>query len=146
MKKRVLVSTAWAFLAVFPATLCQAPAGSHTGWVEDSFEDFRDGTLDASGQNLYVSKDGSIRTIQRFDLNQDSYLDLVFNSTHDNYSFIPATVAQFQQGRQVVQAPLAVEGSTGVVAEDLNRDGHLDLVFCPNRSGVQHQRRFLTIL
>lgn len=48
-------------------------------WVEDSYADFADGRLDASGQNIYVSRDGSVRTIHRFDLNQDSFIDLVFN-------------------------------------------------------------------
>ncbi|MCK4466243.1 MAG: hypothetical protein KAU83_11080, partial [Bacteroidales bacterium] len=58
-------------------------------WVEDSFEDFADGTFDASGQNIYINRDGKIRTINRFDLNEDGWIDLLFPSTHDNYSFIP---------------------------------------------------------
>ena len=29
-------------------------------WVEDSFEDFIDGSLDAAGQNIYVSRDGTV--------------------------------------------------------------------------------------
>ena len=33
-----------------------------------------------------------------------------------------------------------------MVLEDLNRDGHLDALFCPNRSGLQNPRRLLTIL
>ncbi len=115
-------------------------------WVEDTFEDFADGKLDASGQNLYVSRDGTVRTIHRFDLNQDGYLDLIFNSTHDNYSFIPATLAAVTPTGQIGQSPLAVEGSKQVAIEDLNRDGYPDLVFCPNNSGIQHPRRFLTII
>jgi len=35
--------------------------------VEDSFEDFADVRLDAAGQNLYVSRDGKVRTIQVLD-------------------------------------------------------------------------------
>lgn len=47
-----------------------AAAGSQTRvWVEETFDDFRDGKLDAAGQNIYVSRDGTIRTIHRFDLN-----------------------------------------------------------------------------
>ena len=32
-------------------------------WVEDTFDDFSDGTLDASGQNIYVSRSGTKLTI-----------------------------------------------------------------------------------
>lgn len=121
-------------------------AGEPILWVEDSFEDFADGKLDAAGQNLYVSRDGALRTIHRFDLNRDGYLDLIFNSTHDNSTYIPATLGLLEPSRRVRRAELAVEGSLRVVLEDLNRDGHLDAVFCPNRSGLQNPRRLLTIL
>ncbi|MXZ34935.1 MAG: VCBS repeat-containing protein [Acidobacteria bacterium] len=121
-------------------------AGEPILWVEDSFEDFADGKLDAAGHNLYVSRDGALRTIHRFDLNRDGYLDLIFNSTHDNFTYIPATLGLMEPSRRVRRAELAVEGSLGVVLEDLNRDGHLDALFCPNRSGLQNPRRLLTIL
>ncbi len=115
-------------------------------WVEASFADFADGRLDASGQNIYVSRDGSVRTIHRFDLNQDGYLDLVFNSTHDRYTSIPATLATFTAKGQVRHSPLAVDGSLRVALSDLNNDGYLDAAFCPNTSGSQGGRRFVTIL
>ena len=54
-------------LALFSTAL---PAGEPVLWVEDSFEDFADGQLDAAGQNLYVSRDGAVRSIHRFDLNR----------------------------------------------------------------------------
>jgi hypothetical protein len=115
-------------------------------WVEESFDDFADGRLDASGQNLYVSRDGRIRTIHRFDLNQDGHIDLIFNSTHDTRSFVPATLAAVGRNRQTMTEELAVEGSVRVVMWDLNGDGWLDAVFCPNDSGLQHRRHFLTTL
>ena len=80
------------FLLSLILTLSPLQAARKTVWVEDSFQDFADGRLDASGQNLYVSRDGSIRTIHRFDLNQDGFLDLVFNSTHDTAGFLPGTL------------------------------------------------------
>jgi len=125
--------------------LAACPAVAET-WIEDSFEDFADGQLDAAGQNIYVSRDGKIRTIHRFDLNQDGHLDLVFNSTHDNYAFLPATLGTVSPDRRIVPSQLAVEGSNNVELSDLNRDGYLDVVFCPNRSGIQHSRRFVTII
>ncbi|MYA80300.1 MAG: VCBS repeat-containing protein [Acidobacteriia bacterium] len=114
-------------------------------FVEETYEDFADGKLDAAGQNLYVSRDGSVRTIHRFDLNQDGFIDLVFNNTHDRRAFIPATSATVSSGGKILESAVAVEGSRQTVVADLNRDGHLDLVFCPNASGVQTRRRFLTL-
>ena len=114
-------------------------------WIEDSFEDFIDGRLDAAGQNLYVSSDGAVRTIHRFDLNQDGFIDLAFNSTHDTFTTIPATVAVVSGADQVSTDTLPVQGSRDVAAADLNQDGFTDLVFCQNRSGAQQGRNSLTI-
>ena len=115
-------------------------------WVEDSYEDFADGRLDASGQNIYVSRSGSVRTIHRFDINQDGFIDVIFNSTHDSYAYIPPSVGTITKDRKIQRSELAVEGSRCVEIADLNRDGWLDAVFCPNPSGLQHPRAFLTIL
>lgn len=115
-------------------------------WTEDRFEDFADGQLDAAGQNIYISRSGTIRTIHRFDLNQDGHLELIFNSTHDSYALLPATLGTMTPHGSIEQSSLAVEGSTEVELADLNRDGYLDVVFCPNKSGIQHSRRFVTIL
>ena len=106
--------------------------GAAQSWIEDIYEDFADGRLDAAGQNRYVCHDGTVRTIHRFDLNQDGYLDLIFNNTHDTSTNHEAT--------------LAAQGSEQVAAGDLNNDGFTDLVFCPNKSGIQNPRRFLTII
>jgi hypothetical protein len=115
-------------------------------WVEDSFEEFADGTLDAAGNNIYVSRDGSIRTIHKFDLNNDSYIDLLFCQTHNGFNIIPATLAQVSTDRKIRETDLAVEGSLQTVAADLNHDGYQDLVFCPNYKGVQNTRRFVTVI
>ena len=134
------------FLLSLILTLFPLQAASKTVWVEDSFQEFADGRLDASGQNLYVSRDGSIRTIHRFDLNQDGFLDLVFNSTHDTAGYLPGTLVSVNSDGSLLESPLAVEGSKGIAAADLNRDGHPDLVFCPNHGGIQNPRRLLTII
>ncbi|MEJ1973105.1 MAG: hypothetical protein WDM96_11795 [Lacunisphaera sp.] len=70
---------------LFAGLACALPGASAT-WTDDSFADFAQGQLDASGQNLYVAHDGSLRNIHRFDLNQDGWIDLLFNGTHD-YTF-----------------------------------------------------------
>jgi hypothetical protein len=115
-------------------------------WVEDSFDDFADGTLDASGQNIYVSIDGSIRTIQRFDLNDDGYLDLFFGNTHDHSERVDPTECAVTPDRQITARNLSVPGSNEIDAADLNNDGWTDLVFTLEKSGLQHGRVFLWIL
>lgn len=113
--------------------------------VDDSYEEFAAGEPDSAGQNLYVSRDGRVRSINRFDLNQDGHLDVIFNCTHDTYQMLPASVGSVLSGRQVTTTDLPVEGSQRVAAADLNRDGYSDAIICPNPIGVHHDRRFLSI-
>lgn len=114
-------------------------------FVDDKFEDFSAGTLDDGGHNLYVARDGTIRTINRFDLNGDGYLDLLFNCTHNTYQMVAATAGTVVRGREGLSTDIAVEGSQRAVLDDLNRDGYTDIVFCPNPIGVHHDRRFVSI-
>lgn len=114
--------------------------------VDDSFEDFAAGTLDASGQNLYVSHDGSVRAIHGHDLNDDGWIDLVFPQTHDYQNMVPATTGELGENRHVVTRELLVAGALEARTGDLNNDGWQDLVFCPNKSGIQNPRRFLMII
>ena len=64
-----------------------------TTLVESTFEDFRDGTFQSSGVDLYVTPEGTIKTINRRDLNGDGHLDLVFNSAHDFCYDVKPTLA-----------------------------------------------------
>ena len=115
--------------------------------VDETFEDFSKGTLDASGQNIYVSKKGEIRTIRRFDLNNDGFIDLLFNSTHDDDVAVPASITTMSANRQMVTTPLQVEGSVAAEITDLNKDGYPDVVICPNvQYGAQTPHRYVTII
>ena len=137
--------TAFLVLLGLVVVLLPPHVGYAQRWVEDSFDDFADGTFDWSGQNIYVSRDGKIRTINRFDLNDDGYLDLIFNCTHDTYQMLPATVGTLRKDGQPHSHDIVVEGSQHVALGDLNRDGFTDAVFCPNRIGVHHDRRHVSI-
>lgn len=143
MIRRAAIATGMAFLLLGAAPLLFGAAPRTL--VEDSFADFVDGTLDASGQNLYVSRDGRVRAIHRFDLNQDGWIDLLFNSTHDTRNFVAATLGTAETEQETRSTRLPVQGSSRVALGDLNRDGWLDAVFCPNDSGLQHPRRFVTL-
>src|SRR5262249_21325849 len=101
-------------------------AGEETAdvFVDDTFEDFAAGTVDAGGQNMYVSPDGKVRTTHRFDLTDDGHIDLIFNCTHDTYQMLPATAGVVGRDRRTRSLDVAVEGSQRVVLGDLNRDGY----------------------
>ena len=121
-------------------------AGGTITWEEGSYEDFADGKFDASGQNIYVSRDGKIRTILKFDINDDGYLDLFFGNNHDNQFLMSPTVCTITPNRGIKQEELAVRGSDKVESADLNRDGFIDLVFTINGDGVQISRKFVDIV
>lgn len=120
-------------------------AGDANRFVDDDFKDFSQGTSDDGGHNLYAAYDGTLRTINRFDINGDGYLDVIFNCTHNTYQMLPATSGSIGRERRAASVDIAVEGSQQVASGDLNRDGFTDLVFCPNPIGVHHDRRFVSI-
>ena len=45
--------------------------------VHEGFKDFSRGQFENAGQNIYVSRDGRIQLIQRWDLNNDGFYDLL---------------------------------------------------------------------
>lgn len=123
----------------------QSGAQEAARFFDDEFQDFTQGSFDDGGHNLYAAHDGTLRTINRFDLNGDGLLDIIFNCTHNTYQMLPATCGMIGQDGQAASLDIAVEGSQQVAAGDLNRDGFTDLVFCPNGIGVHHDRRFVSI-
>src|SRR5688572_7461267 len=58
------------------------PALAAEEWTEDSFEAFRDGTFLDAGSNAYVSANGRIQIINRWDLNNDGFLDVIMPAGH----------------------------------------------------------------
>lgn len=114
-------------------------------WVDETFQDFSKGEFEDAGQNIYVSKKGEIRTIRRFDLNNDGYIDLIFNSTHNDDAGVPATIATVSSRDKINSQFIDVRGSLYTVVRDINNDGIPDIVFCPSTSGIQNARRLVQI-
>ncbi|MFN0199475.1 MAG: hypothetical protein ACKVT0_22210, partial [Planctomycetaceae bacterium] len=132
-------------LILMPWMMCSLLVADDVHLVDDSFDDFSAGTSDDGGNNLYIARDGSLRTINRYDLNDDGYLDVIFNCTHNTYQMLAATAGTIGANREAVSVDISVEGSQQADLADLNRDGYTDIVFCPNPIGVHHDRRFVTI-
>jgi len=122
------------------------PLANAQTWTEDSFEDFIDGKLDASGNNIYVSRDGKIRTIHRFDYNNDGYIDLLLPQTHDIFSDVPPSLGEVFPDRSIKESVLALQATLEVANSDLNHDGFQDLVFCPASNGIQNPRNFISVV
>lgn len=133
------------FCAIVPLMGQELFAEDTPRFVDEDFKEFSQGTFDDGGHNLYAAHDGTLRTINRFDLNGDGHLDVIFNCTHNTYQMLPATCGTIGGKRRAVSTDIAVEGSQQVAYGDLNRDGFTDLVFCPNPIGVHHDRRFVSI-
>ena len=139
-------------LAAAVGVACSLGAKSirHTG-----FEAFRSGSLSGSGANLYVSRQGRVQVINRWDLNNDGYNDVLISNDHDNFEIVDAFVYwNTPKGftsllpEQWREKPLAqtlfrlldraTPGLTRLPAfgggrslvVDLNRDGFPELVFC----------------
>ena len=119
------------------------------------FQEFSKGSFGDGGANIYVSRNGLIQLIPRWDLNQDGYLDLLFNQDHNlienvdafihwgrpegYHSLFPAfrkevpafkLVRTLQQRNQHLSF-LPTFGGGSVKLVDLNRDDYVDIVF-PN--------------
>ncbi len=125
---------------------CSSLSPQGVSLIHDSFEDFSTGRLDGSGQNMYVSHDGAIRAIHRFDLNEDGYLDLVFNNTHNDHRNQDASVATVGRDGTIAVQPLPIRGSERVVSADFNADGLADLAFLPSNRSIQSSRQYVHVV
>ena len=110
---------------------CTVPARAGNGaWVTSGYEDFVQGSFDAGGDNLYVSRRGRLQMIRVWDLNGDGHVDLFFGHSHDHRGHMPVLIYPQRNGRPDAAAPLSLPTlhGTSLRPADLNCDGHLDLI------------------
>ena len=128
--------------------------------VHEGFEAFPKGTFEHAGQDIYVSRQGRIQLIRRWDLNNDGYYDLPFASTHNVMvgSVDALGYLQTNRGYRSVLSPLhrslalydlwrqeeksrsstlrlPADRPSAVVFSDVDQDGHTDIVFASSGLG-----------
>jgi hypothetical protein len=104
-------------------------ASGQTIWTEDSFKDFRDGTFLDAGSNLYVSAQGRMQIINRWDFNNDGHLDILLPAGHGHTEkenvFIYLNDGNQIDARSRIELPAA--GSRDGTIADFNKDGINDI-------------------
>ncbi|MFC2135605.1 FG-GAP repeat domain-containing protein [Bacteroidota bacterium] len=123
MKKIKILNTAAALFFLMSTPFAQSV------WLENSFEDFRDGSFLDAGSNAYVSAKGRIQMITRWDFNNDGNLDILLAAGHGHTekenTFIYLNNGQDIDARSRIELPAA--GSYDGLIEDLNKDGFNDI-------------------
>src|SRR5688572_30049333 len=71
-------------------------------WIQNSFDAFRAGHAEDGGANLYVTKEGVLRSIYTFDYNRDGANDVMFVQSHDS-SDAPPTFIYMNSAEQGLQ-------------------------------------------
>jgi hypothetical protein len=122
--------------------------------VQSGFDAFSRGTFGNGGENLYVSRSGTIQTINQWDINRDGYNDVLLSNDHDIDETVDAFVYWNQgkgfkslmpelwqrgplahvifdlQDMQSGMTRLPTMGGGRAIVADLNNDGYPDIVFC----------------
>ena len=107
-------------------------------WVHRGFDAFTQGSCEDGGSNLYVNAKGIIETINRTDVNNDGYVDIVlpnaqgYNERGPTWIYKPGP----GDGRDWKRRELPNDSGDVCRIVDLDGDGHLDLIIVNATNGV----------
>jgi hypothetical protein len=99
-------------------------------WTQSGFADFSKGRFGDGGVNTYVTASGKVQLVNRFDFNNDGFIDLFFANSHPQAEKLDQTIywgdGKDFDGSRMTAVPN--EGAQWTVAADLNGDGKTDVV------------------
>ena len=104
-------------------------------WKQNSYNDFVKGTFDDGGANMYVSHNGRIQAINRWDVNNDGFVDILCVNTHSLVEKLDLSI-YWGNGKDfsiLNHSYIPANGPMWVTANDVDNDGTIDLVV-PNYS------------
>ncbi|MCX6168471.1 MAG: VCBS repeat-containing protein [Ignavibacteriales bacterium] len=108
--------------------------GQHV-WTQNSFKDFSKGTFSDAGANMYVSHNGRIQAINRWDVNNDGNVDILCVNSHSLVEKLDMSIYWGNGKDFSIQnhSYIPANGPMWATANDLDNDGNMDLVV-PNYS------------
>jgi hypothetical protein len=107
-------------------------------WIESSYADFADGTFNDAGANMYVSAQGRIQMINRWDVNDDGYIDILCANSHPLVEMLDMSI-YWGNGKDFSiknHSYVPANGPMWVTPGDLNSDGQMDLVVANYSNGT----------
>ncbi|MBL9215539.1 MAG: VCBS repeat-containing protein [Opitutaceae bacterium] len=109
--------------------------------VNRGFEDFARGAFEDGGSNLYVNAQGKVQMIHTWDVNGDSYPDLVLANSHDYKERGPTRIHRVALPGQVETPFQELANDSGWMSRivDLDQDGFVDLIVANGENGVSSE-------
>jgi hypothetical protein len=107
-------------------------------WKENSYKDFINGKFSDAGANMYVSQNGRIQAINRWDVNNDGNLDILSINSHPLVEMLDMSI-YWGNGKDFSiknHSYIPANGPMWVTPDDLNNDGHVDLVVTNYSNGT----------
>ncbi|MBN2357786.1 VCBS repeat-containing protein [candidate division KSB1 bacterium] len=107
-------------------------------WRETTHADFVDGTFDDAGANMYVSHNGRIQTVNRWDVNNDGHIDIFCVNSHPLVEMLDMSIYWGNGADFSIRdhSYVPVDGPMWVAADDLDNDGEMDLVVANYSNGT----------